>query len=51
MAATALAGTPVKRKEDSGLITGPGTYVVVIVDVPRALGIEHLDMPLTPERI
>jgi len=25
--------------------------VVVIVDVPRPLRIEHLDMPLTPERI
>ncbi|MGE0260459.1 MAG: xanthine dehydrogenase family protein molybdopterin-binding subunit [Alphaproteobacteria bacterium] len=53
-----LAGVPTERNPlgvkgvgQAGCIAGPQTIVHAILDALAPLGIEHIDMPATPERI
>jgi aerobic carbon-monoxide dehydrogenase large subunit len=41
----------IKGIGEAGTIAAPPTVVNAVLDALRALGVEHLDMPLTPERI
>ena len=41
----------IKGIGEAGTIAAPPTVVNAVLDALRELGVEHLDMPLTPERI
>jgi aerobic carbon-monoxide dehydrogenase large subunit len=41
----------IKGIGEAGTIAAPPTVVNAVLDALNKLGIEHLDMPLTPERI
>ncbi|MGC1351490.1 MAG: molybdopterin cofactor-binding domain-containing protein, partial [Xanthobacteraceae bacterium] len=41
----------IKGIGEAGTIAAPPTVVNAVLDAVRELGVEHLDMPLTPERI
>jgi carbon-monoxide dehydrogenase large subunit len=41
----------VKGIGEAGTIAAPPTVVNAVLDALRDLGVEHLDMPLTPARI
>jgi aerobic carbon-monoxide dehydrogenase large subunit len=41
----------IKGIGEAGTIAAPPTVVNAVLDALRALGVEHLDMPLTPSRI
>ena len=41
----------VKGAGEAGAIGAPPALVNAVVDALAELGIEHLDMPLTPERV
>jgi len=41
----------VKGSGQAGCIAAPQTIINAIVDALAPLGIEHLDMPATPERV
>ena len=48
---TAANPIGVKGSGQAGCIAAPQTIINAIVDALTPLGIEHLDMPATPERI
>ncbi len=41
----------IKGIGESGTIGAPPTIVNAVLDALRPLGVEHIDMPLTPSRI
>ena len=41
----------IKGIGEAGTIAAPPTVVNAVLDALRELGVEHLDMPLTPSRI
>ena len=41
----------IKGIGESGTIGAPPTIVNAVLDALRPLGIEHIDMPLTPSRV
>ena len=41
----------IKGIGEAGTIAAPPTVVNAVLDALRELGVEHLDMPLTPARI
>lgn len=58
-----LVGAEVRRKEDPNLLCGrgkfgesgsvgaPGAVVNAAVDALRHLGVRHIDMPVTPQKL
>ncbi len=48
---TATNRLGVKGAGESGAVGGPPAVASAVLDALRAHGIEHLDMPLTPERV
>jgi aerobic carbon-monoxide dehydrogenase large subunit len=41
----------IKGIGEAGTIAAPPTVVNAVLDALREFGVEHLDMPLTPQRI
>jgi carbon-monoxide dehydrogenase large subunit len=41
----------VKGAGQSGAIAAPQAVVAAVLDALRPMGIQHIDMPLTPERV
>jgi carbon-monoxide dehydrogenase large subunit len=56
-----LVGTPVARREDqcllakgiaeSGTVGAPAAVQNAVIDALAHLGVRHIDLPLTPERV
>ena len=49
--ATATNRLGVKGEGESGAVGAPPAVAAAILDALRPHGVEHLDMPLTPERV
>ena len=49
--ATATNRLGVKGAGESGAVGAPPAVTAALLDALRPYGIEHLDMPITPERI
>jgi carbon-monoxide dehydrogenase large subunit len=41
----------VKGAGEGGCIVAPSALVIALLDALRPLGVEHIDMPLTPNRV
>jgi carbon-monoxide dehydrogenase large subunit len=48
---TAANPLGVKGSGQAGCISAPQTVIAAVLDALRPLGVKHLDMPATPERV